>query len=191
MNPITLIRPLLLSLALVATPMAVASTPATGSTAGPSTAAACATAWGSTAEAKGTMTQRPLVNIRAGQHACFDRLVLDFNGRAPGYHVRYVRNVRMDGSGMVVPLRGRAKLQIVALAPAYRPNGSSTYTPANPSELVNVGGFTTFRQVAWAGSFEGYTTVGLGARARLAFRVFTTKTADGVGHLVVDVAHAW
>ncbi len=64
--------------------------------------------------------------------------------------------------------------------------GQSTYRPANRAELVNVTGYRTFRQVAWAGSFEGESTVGLGTRARLPFRVFTLP-----GHLVVDVAHAW
>ena len=33
--------------------------------------------------------------------------------------------------------------------------------------MPNVAGYRTFRQVAWAGSFEGQTTVGLGVRARL------------------------
>jgi hypothetical protein len=51
---------------------------------------------------------------------------------------------------------------------------------------VNVSGYRTFRQVAWAGSFEGVTTVGLGTRARLPFRVFTLP-----GRVVVDVAHRW
>jgi hypothetical protein len=52
--------------------------------------------------------------------------------------------------------------------------------------MPNVAGYRTFRQVAWAGSFEGYTTVGLGVRARLPFRVFLTGN-----HLVIDVAHTW
>jgi hypothetical protein len=51
---------------------------------------------------------------------------------------------------------------------------------------VNVSGYRTFRQVAWAGSFEGQTNIGLGVRARLPFRVFTMP-----GRLVVDVAHLW
>jgi len=57
---------------------------------------------------------------------------------------------------------------------------------ANPAELVDVSGFQTFRQVAWAGSFEGTTTVGLGVRARLPFRVFSLSD-----RIVVDVAHFW
>lgn len=48
------------------------------------------------------------------------------------------------------------------------------------------GGHSTFRQVAWTGSLEGYTTIGLGVRARLPFRVFRLDN-----HLVIDVAHRW
>jgi hypothetical protein len=52
--------------------------------------------------------------------------------------------------------------------------------------MPNVAGYTTFRQVGWGGSFEGYSTVGLGVRARLPFRVFRNGS-----DLVVDVAHRW
>ena len=51
--------------------------------------------------------------------------------------------------------------------------GAPTYVPADRNELVNVTGWRTFRQVAYGGSFEGYTTIGVGLRARLPFRVFT------------------
>jgi hypothetical protein len=40
--------------------------------------------------------------------------------------------------------------------------------------------------VAWAGSFEGQSTIGLGVRARLPFRVLQLP-----GRLVIDVAHHW
>jgi len=52
--------------------------------------------------------------------------------------------------------------------------------------MPGVAGYTTFRQVAWGGSFEGYSTVGLGVRARLPFRAFRSTN-----HLVIDVAHHW
>ncbi|MET9634609.1 hypothetical protein ABZX92_44900, partial [Lentzea sp. NPDC006480] len=60
------------------------------------------------------------------------------------------------------------------------------YQPANPAEVVDVTGYRTFRQVAWAGSWEGTTDLGLGTRARLPFRVFTLPD-----RIVVDVAHQW
>jgi hypothetical protein len=56
---------------------------------------------------------------------------------------------------------------------------------------VNVTGYSTFRQVAWAGTFEGQTTVGLGVRARLPFRVFTLAGPGSGSRLVIDVAHRW
>ena len=42
-------------------------------------------------------------------------------------------------------------------------------------------GYSTFRQVAWAGTFEGQTTLALGVRARLPFRVFTLNGVAELG----------
>jgi hypothetical protein len=151
----------------------------------------CGIRWGSLAKDAGVMSGAHLTNVRAGRHACFDRLVLDLDGQAPGYRVSYVSQVTQDGSGFVVPLRGGAKLEIIARAPAYDNSGRATYRPRNPSELVNVAGWRTFRQVAWAGSFEGQTTIGLGVRARLPFRVFTLAGPGTGSRLVIDVAHRW
>ncbi|PPK69751.1 hypothetical protein V5P93_006607 [Actinokineospora auranticolor] len=152
----------------------------------------CGISWGSTDKSAGTLERGTLTNVRSGQQDCYDRLVLDIAAPAAhGYSVRYVPEVTEDGSGHVVPLRGGAKLQIVAYAPAYDDAGQPTYTPANRSELVNTTGYRTFRQVAWAGSFEGQTTVGLGVRARLPFRVLVLDGPGGGSRLVIDVAHAW
>jgi len=160
---------------------------------GPAVAAPyCGLVWGSLAKANAAMSQAKVVNVRTGQHYCFDRLVIDLNGQAlPGYSVRYVPQVVQDGSGLPIALRGQAFLQVTVNAPAYDAGGKSTYNPPNKAELSNVGGYQTFRQVAWAGSFEGYTTLGLGVRARLPFRVFTLAGPDGGSRLVVDVAHFW
>ena len=108
---------------------------------------------------------------------------------ASGWSVRY-GDVRTPGEGKLVPLRGAADLEVVADAPAYDAAGHATYRPATPTEAVDVTGYTTFRQVAFAGSFEGTTTFGLGVRARLPFHVSTT-TASGRSMLVIDVAHTW
>jgi len=101
-----------------------------------------------------------------------------------------VPEVYADPSGELVPLRGGAKLEVVVYAPAYD-EYATTYQPADPRELVNVTGFTTFRQIAWAGSFEGQSNIGLGVRARLPFRVFTVDGPGTGSRLVVDVAHQW
>ena len=58
--------------------------------------------------------------------------------------------------------------------------------------MPSVAGFATFREVKWAGSFEGYTTIALGVRGRLPHRVFTLyDPSTNRSRLVVDVAHHW
>jgi hypothetical protein len=178
-------RTMLVAAAVLAagiTPVAVATAAATSQAAAPY----CGITWGSLTKSHAATTMPLLTGIRAGRHDCYDRLVFDLRGNASGYHASYVTRVTEDASGRVVPLRGGAKLQLTVNAPAYDLAGRPTYRYANRAELVNVAGYRTFRQVAWAGSFEGTTTVGLGVRARLPFRVFTLP-----GRVVVDVAHAW
>lgn len=154
-------------------------------------AAYCGIHWGSLAKSSGVHRDQEITDVRTGRHACFDRLVVDLRGSRPtGYRVQYVSQVREEGSGRVVSLRGGAKLRIVVNAPAYNDKGHATFTPDSRREVSDVDGYRTFRQVAWAGSFEGQTTIGLGVRARLPFRVFTID--DGrTTRLVIDVAHRW
>jgi hypothetical protein len=162
-------------------------------TPGPASAATsyCGLTWGSLAKTGPEMSSASVTNVRTGQHYCFDRMVVDVNGPVKGYTVRYVPAVVQDGSGMAVPLRGSAFLQVTVNAPAYDSKGQPTYNPATPAELSSVSGYQTFRQVAYAGSFEGYTSLGLGVRGRLPFRVFALDGPDSGSRLVVDVAHFW
>ncbi len=182
------VRPLVVALAMSMAPVALAGSVPTAS------ASACEAHWGSLVKQRSHHTSTHLTNVRSGRHQCFDRLVIDLDGRGhgrPGYRVAYVTRVTHEGSGATVPLRGGAKLRIVVDAPAYGGRGRPTYRPANRHELVDVAGYRTFRQVAWAGSFEGQTTLGLGVRARLPMRVFVLD-GPGAGHrVVVDVAHRW
>lgn len=165
----------------------------------PAAAAApyCGITWGSLPKAQDAHDREMVNDVRAGRHACFDRLVIDLGGQDVSfgsYDVRYVPRVVADGSGAVVPLRGGAALQVVVEAPAYDEYGNATYAPADRREVVDVRNFSTFRQVALAGSFEGQTTFGLGVRARLPFRVLTlagTPFSDEGPRLVIDVAHRW
>ncbi len=158
------------------------------------TAPYCGIYWGSLAKTNGTaMATGTLTNVRSGRHTCFDRLVLDV-ADVPGrltYDVRYVSTVRADGSGAPVALRGGADLRVIVRAPAYNNHGVPTYRPADQRNLVDVSGYSTFRQVAWAGSFEGQTTIGVGTRARLPFRAFVLDGPGDGARLVVDVAHRW
>jgi hypothetical protein len=144
----------------------------------PASAAACSTPFGSLPRDDRAMGTGEVDTVRAGRHECFDRLVVDIDGPPAGYNVRYVDQVTADGSGAVVPTPGSARLQVIVRHPSF-----------SPVPLPTVVGFSTFRSVTNAGSFEGQTTYGLGVRARLPFRVFTI--AGGHGRIVVDVAHRW
>ncbi|WP_323961131.1 hypothetical protein GC088_05230 [Arthrobacter sp. JZ12] len=177
------IRALLASLLLIVGFGLVAPAPA-------SAAPFCGITWGSLAKTSTTQSFGPVVNARAGRHACFDRLVIDVRGSRAGYTVRYVKAV-VGTSGLATPLRGAADLQVTVNAPAYDTSGRATYRPANRREAVNVAGFTTFRQVAYIDSFEAHTNFGLGVRARLPFRVFTLNGPGTSSRLVIDVAHRW
>ena len=181
--------PLRLLVATVATALGVALVAA----AGPASATTCSTDWGSLAKS-GTHDASfdTLRNVRAGEHACFDRLVIDL-ARAPqftAYSVHY-GTAHQQGTGSAIPLTG-TDMEIVLQSPAHDTNGTPTFRPASTTNVVDVSGFRTFRQVAWGGSFEGYTTMALGVRARLPFRVFTLPgTANEGPRMVIDVAHRW
>jgi hypothetical protein len=162
-------------------------------TAGSTTATAapyCAITWGSLPDVRSIGSEAVVTNARSGEHACFDRFVVDARGDVVGFEVRYVTQVVKDGSGHPVPLRGAADLLVIAYANPHA-DGVATYNPANDSEAVNVAGYSTFRQVAYADGFEGQTRFGLGVRARLPFRTYILDGPDDGSRLVVDVAHRW
>ena len=184
-----LIRPLVVALAFAGAPAAAVASASTA------TAATCATTtaqWGSLTKSLNRMTTASINNVRAGRHTCFDRMVVDLKGKGAGYTVQYVPQVLTEGRGAVVPLRGGARLAVVIKAPTSDINtGTSTYNPANSRELVNVTGFSVFRQIASGGSFEGQTTIGLGVRARLPMRAFILDGPGAGSRVVIDVAHHW
>ncbi|MET4637554.1 hypothetical protein [Mycetocola sp. 2940] len=161
---------------------------------GPAATAApyCGIYWGSLAKSDLTgSANASIANVRSGQHPCFDRLVIDVYGDLQGYDVRYVPVVLEDASGIPVPVRGSGDLQVVATAWNGGPDMPQTYFPRNESELVNVTGYSTFRQVAYAGTHEAQTRFALGVRARLPFRTFILDGPGTGSRLVVDVAHFW
>jgi hypothetical protein len=149
----------------------------------------CGLVWGSLPEAAGEYpTRGEVYDVRTGRHECFDRLVFDVSGEAPGYRIRYVDQVTQDGSGFVVPVEGGAKIEVTVLAWPVRPVDPLL---GPDEELADVTSYRTFRDVQLAGAYEGYTTVGLGVRARLPFRVFTLEGPGAGSRVVVDVAHQW
>ena len=182
------LRAIALGSALIVVPTVAAAIPASAA------AATCpAVTWGSLPKAGGGAGAEALTNVRAGRHACFDRVVFDIRGAgAANFHVEYVDQVFTDGGGFPVPLAGGAFLEVVVMAPSFDINtGDPTFNPADPNHVVNVTGFRTLRQVASAGSFEGQSNFGIGVRARLPMRVFALNGPGDSQRLVVDIAHRW
>ena len=173
-------------LAIAALPAGAVAVPATA------TAAGCSTTWGSLNKAGTGSAASTLQTVRAGRHACFDRLVFDIKGPAPAVTARYVTNVFRAGAGHLVPLRGGAKMEIaISVQDERHADGSWGFQPPNSDELANVTGFRTFRQVADANSNSAAQFIGLGLRARLPYRIFTLDGPGANSRVVVDVAHHW
>jgi hypothetical protein len=90
-----------------------------------------------------------------------------------------------------VSVPGGARLAVVLHHPSYDQDGRPTYTARVGQQVADVAGYRTLRSVVYAGSFEGYTTLGVGTRARLPFRAFALAGPGGDTRIVVDVAHRW
>jgi len=178
------------TMAAAAPATAASTTRAHAATASASAAqhrASCSLNWGTNAKHRGSdaITVATRVRaVRAGKHGCFDRLVIDMSGgKRPPFSARYVKRIVADPSGKVLKVRGNAKILITVRGPAgshYRPNAVN---------LADVSGFKTFRQVRGAGSFERVTSIGLGVRAKLPFRVFELGSSESGWRIVIDVAH--
>ena len=172
------------------------SSPATTTTTGggtttPAGTSSCSFSGATTAPGDTALSRMTVTGVRAGAQACFDRVVIDLAGDAskkPGYQVRYVPQVVQDGSGNPIALRGGAFLSVSVGAPAYDSGMQPTYIPANPKEVVNAAGLTSVKQVAWAGSFEGMSTIGIGVSEKVPFAVQILDEGGRV-RLVLDIAH--
>lgn len=158
----------------------------------------CGITWGSLDKSSPPFTGAAVVGARTGRHDCWDRLVIDLNGMPPGgFDARYTGEFRQDGSGTVVPTSGGAIISLSVHAWAWDfATGRSTVPWAAGAHIVTpsrfgAGGYRTFRDLVYGGTYEGYTKFGLGVRARLPYRVFTLDGPGGGSRIVVDVAHQW
>jgi hypothetical protein len=140
------------------------------------------------------MSPSALYLARAGRHSCYDRVVFDVNGsEAVGFAASYVPVVRADASGQPVRTAGNAFLELVVRAPIDDGTGHQPWrvSPRIGDAMVPAGtiaGYPSLRAVAFAGSFEGQTTVALGIREKRPFRVWSYG-AQGYQHVIVDIAH--
>ncbi len=151
----------------------------------------CGITWGSLAKAAVPSSVAPIANVRTGSHACFDRVVFDFDGSADGYQVEYVSEFRTDGAGRRLTVAGGAILRVALKANVFDELGHLHYTRADGDHVADVRGYRTLRDVVFGGCFEGETSFGVGVRARLPFRVFSLAGPGSNSRIVLDVAHRW
>ncbi|WP_051299410.1 AMIN-like domain-containing (lipo)protein [Arthrobacter castelli] len=127
-----------------------------------------------------------VADIRAGRHATFDRVVIDFEpGALPSYEVAWVDpedSFHRPGSGKPVRLEGNRVLA-VTLRPAV-----------NRDPAVVTADLPAVREVKTFGSFEDVASLAIGVSTthgtaqEVGFRVTTIE--QGPPRLVIDVAHA-
>lgn len=126
-----------------------------------------------------------LAAVRLAGRDGFDRLVLEFTDRVPGYTVGYrPLPARQDASGFEIPLPGATALLQVSMTPATAEGwagGPQTYF--GPSALSADTASVT--EAKSAGDFEAVLTWVAGVRAEQPFRVLVL---DNPPRLVVDVA---
>jgi hypothetical protein len=129
-----------------------------------------------------------LTAIRVGAHPedGYDRIALDFNQpQAPGFTVKYVDQVVMDGSGQPVTQPGSAFPQIV-FQPADAHDVAGNRASAVPTG-VKATGFTGLQSYVVNGDFEGYVSVALGQSSKAGFKVTKIHQTNGNWTIAVDV----
>jgi hypothetical protein len=152
----------------------------------------CGITWGSLPRVSDTLSPSALGEVRTGRHDCYDRVVFDFDAPADGYRVEYTDHVYSQGRGDVLNVAGGGQLSVVLLANAYHvQTGAPTFPHATGDHVANVAGYGTLRDVVYGGTFEGYTTFGVGVRARLPFRVLALAGPGSHSRIVLDIAHRW
>ncbi|HUP19437.1 MAG TPA: hypothetical protein VM778_05725 [Gemmatimonadota bacterium] len=125
-----------------------------------------------------------LVEVRAGRHPGFDRLVWTFREGRPGWKVEYVdRPVRECGSGRSVPLPGDGWLEVrFEPARSHDDEGRST-----AGALDATPGLARVLSVARTCDFEAVVVFVLAVDSPEPYRVLEL---DDPPRLVVDVRHA-
>jgi hypothetical protein len=132
----------------------------------------------------GAQSAPTLVDVRAGHHPGFDRVVFEFRGGAvPRHRVGYVDQLVEDGSGKPVEVAGAADLEVVFHgANAHGDDGTPTVSPRRFST-----GLPAVKEIAQTGDFEAVVGYGIGIDRRRPIKV---STLSNPSRLVVDVSTA-
>jgi hypothetical protein len=121
--------------------------------------------------------------VRAARHEGLDRVVLEFDGALPAYHIEYIdRPVRRCGSGDATALEGDGWLEI-HLEPAAAHNEQG-----QPLLLAREQwpGLPIVREIELTCDFEAHVNIVLGVASPNRYRVLELSSP---ARLVVDIRH--
>ncbi len=178
-----------------ATTTAPTATSATATTTAPATTTATTTSCAPVATGSASVTATPgtdvarptLTGVTAATAPCGDRVIFEVAGvSSVGYRIGYVAELLGIGSGLPIEVAGATVLVVDLEVPAYNDAGQATYEPKKPLNLVEVAGLTSVRQVAWAGSFEGHSLIGIGVDRVRPYSV--TVVAGTPTRVIVEIA---
>jgi hypothetical protein len=130
-------------------------------------------------------TQAPgrLVSVRSARHDGFDRVVFEFDGPVPGYHLEYVdRPVRRCGSGDATQVAGDAWLE-VRMTPVHAHTDEGNPLIADRERHLT---HPILKELEQTCDFEAHVTWVLGVASPNHYRVLELSAP---ARLVVDVKH--
>lgn len=132
---------------------------------------------------KGSLSSGQIVDVRYGQHDCFDRIVFDIDSNdVVRYSAEYVPEIIGGGSGEPVEIAGNNSIQLVI--------GAQVSSDRTPADFGPVDDWNALRQIKRVSSFEGITTFGIGISKEVPFNIFHLPGKDGKSmRIVLDIAH--
>jgi hypothetical protein len=121
--------------------------------------------------------------VRVGHHTGYDRVVWEFPGSGrPTYTVHYVDEPVGDPSGVPVPVKGNAYVEVLISFVGMPPEGS---TPPKDASASALSGTVIAQADAIDGGFEGLAQTFIGVRDEQ--RPLRVTTLTNPTRLVVDV----
>lgn len=114
-----------------------------------------------------------LSTIRAAYHPevspKYDRIVFEFKGKLPeSIRVEYVSKLIADGSGAIVPIKGKGILELVVSPAVAHTNAGKATVPARISYNLPL-----IKEVVRSGDFEGVVSYGIGVTRKTELRFMT------------------
>ncbi|MEP7190150.1 MAG: hypothetical protein ABI901_13235, partial [Roseiflexaceae bacterium] len=101
-----------------------------------------------------------------------------FSEPVPLLRIEYVKNLIGDGSGLPVPIAGRAILFVQFTSAQAHSDGGQATAPNHMTPKLPV-----VKAIVSAGDFEGVVTYGIGLARKVETRILTM---DGPNRLVID-----